>query len=303
MTLFTIVIPTYNRPAQLRACLHAFSQLATPRKAWQVVVVNDGGEDPWPHLPLELIASMPVHMLQAAHRGPAAARNLGARESQSDFVAFTDDDCRPQSDWLDQLSRMFATGPWDALAGRAVNANPTSPGARAQQYLIDFIQSYARFPNDDVYLACSNNVAYRRTVFESLGGFDETFPLAAAEDRELGHRLLARGFRQRYCGEARVLHDHPLSVHDYARLQFRYGQGDEYFRQALERLGLPRRIGQRRRPQFHLALARALWRDREPAWMWALLAATQVAHFTGSRCECARRTRGGLDGSSDARDI
>jgi len=132
-------------------------------------------------------------------------------------------------------------------------------------------------------------VAYRRSVFETLGGFDETFPLAAAEDRELGHRLLARGYRQRFCSEARVLHEHPLSAWQYARLQFRYGQGDEHFRRALGRLGLPRRIGQRRRPQFHLALARGLWLGREPAWMWALLAVTQMVHFAGSRSERLRR--------------
>jgi hypothetical protein len=114
-------------------------------------------------------------------------------------------------------------------------------------------------------------------------------PMGGSRDRELGHRLLARGFRQAYCGEARVLHDHPMSSTEYARLQFRYGQGDEHFRRALERLSIPRRIGQRRRPQFHLALAAALWRDREPAWMWALLAVTQMVHFAGSRCERLRR--------------
>ena len=288
MPRFTVVIPTYNRPHHLRACLEAFSHLETPREVWRVIVVNDGGADPWPEIPNELSAALPLERLQTAHRGPAAARNAGARQARSDFLAFTDDDCRPLPDWLDQLESTFATGPWDALAGPALNALPSSRGAHAQQYLIDFIQSYARFTNGDVYLACSNNVAYRRSVFETLGGFDETFPLAAAEDRELGHRLLARGYRQRFCSEARVLHDHPLSAWQYARLQFRYGQGDEHFRRALGRLGVPRRIGQRRRPQFHWALARALWRGREPAWMWALLAVTQAAHFVGSRYERTR---------------
>ncbi len=289
MTRFTVIIPTYNRPLRLRACLEALAQLTMPREAWNVVVVNDGGQDPRPDLPRALLTSFSLGFLQAPHRGPAAARNFGARQAGSDFLAFTDDDCRPEADWLHQFERAFQGGPWDAVAGRAVNAHPASPGARAQQYLIDFMQTYSRFPNGDVYLACSNNVAYRRSAFEGLGGFDESFPLPAAEDRELSHQLLARGLRQAYCGEARVIHDHPMSAADYARLQFRYGQGDEHFRRALDRLGLPRRIGQRRRPQFHLALASALWRDREPAWMWGLLAATQLVHLAGSRYERVRR--------------
>jgi hypothetical protein len=51
----------------------------------------------------------------------------------------------------------------------------------------------------------------------------------------------------------------------------------------LERRGLPRRIGQRRRPFFHWALARRLWQDRAPASMWLLLGISQVSHQVGSR--------------------
>ncbi len=49
-----------------------------------------------------------------------------------------------------------------------------------------------RFPNDDAYMVITNNAAFRREAFESLGGFDETFAFAT-EDRELSHRLAASG--------------------------------------------------------------------------------------------------------------
>jgi glycosyltransferase involved in cell wall biosynthesis len=133
----------------LLACLEALAHLTTPREAWQVVVVNDGGQDPQLGVPPALRASYALRFVNAPHRGPAAARNLAARQARGDFLAFTDDDCRPEPDWLDQFERAFRAGPWDALAGRALNAHAASSGARAQQYLIDFMQGY-RLPNGDV---------------------------------------------------------------------------------------------------------------------------------------------------------
>jgi GT2 family glycosyltransferase len=139
-----------------------------------------------------------------------------------------------------------------------------------------------RFPNEDLYLVVTNNAAYRREAFESLGGFEEALAFAT-EDRELSHRLAASGrYRAGYWPGATIWHDHPLTPWQTLRLQFRYGQGDDNFRRVLLRLGLPRRLGQRRRPQFYLALARALRRDRQPPSLWILIGLSQLAHLVGS---------------------
>ena len=41
---FSIIIPTYNRPQALVACLNSFKQLKYPDGKWELIVVNDGGE-------------------------------------------------------------------------------------------------------------------------------------------------------------------------------------------------------------------------------------------------------------------
>lgn len=293
--LFSVVIPTFNRPRQLGACLSSLCDLAYAGGAWEVVVVNDGGRAPWPELPSALQETLPLRALDLPHRGPAAARNAGATEARGQYLAFTDDDCRPFPDWLSRFEEGFAAGPWDALAGRSLNPWPKCLATRSHEYLIDFLQNYSRFPSGDVYLACSNNVAYKREVFQSLGGYDGSFLWPGAEDRELGHRLLARGFRQGYLPEARVWHDHGLTAWEYIVLQFRYGRGDDVFRRALLRNCLPRWIGQRRRPQFHLALVGQMQEDRLPLAMSALLALSQVAHWVGSRYQ---RLSHGLDSTA-----
>jgi hypothetical protein len=85
-----------------------------------------------------------------------------------------------------------------------------------------------------------------------------------------------------------VWHDHALTSWQYVQLQFHYGQGDDYFRRALLRAGIPRQIGQRRRPQFYLALAQQLLDDHAPLAMWVLLAISQGAHLAGSRYQRLR---------------
>lgn len=191
------------------------------------------------------------------------------------MLAFTDNDCRVSSDWLAQWARGFSESPWHALARRTLNPFPESLGARSHSYLTDFLYEYMRFPNEDAYLVITNNAAYRPEVFERLAGFDETFAFAT-EDRELSHRLAAHQYRAGYWPEATIWHDHPLTAWQSLRLQFHYGQGDDGFRRALLRQGLPRQLGQRRRPQFYLALA--LRRDRQPLPVWILVGLSQLAH-------------------------
>lgn len=290
--LISVIVPTYNRPRPLAACLSSFLSQTYPSGRWELVVINDGGSPPWPSLPADLAARLPLRMIEGPHRGPAAARNLGVRHARGSLLAFTDDDCRVFPDWLTQWARGFAGGPWHALGGQTLNANPLSLGARSHHYLTRFLCEYVRFPNNDLYLVVTNNAAFRRETFESLGGFDESFAFAS-EDRELSHRLAASGrYRAGYWAEAKIWHDHPLTAWQSMRLQFRYGQGEDDFRRALLRLGLRRNLGQRRRPQFYLALARALRRDRQPPGVWIVIGLSQLAHHVGSFLRRLQRAAG-----------
>ena len=278
----SVVIPTRNREARLRACLSSFEFQEYPDGRWEIIVVNDGGRSPWSALPPDLLTRLPLRTEDRKSGGPAAARNWGLSLARGAIVAFTDDDCRVFPDWLSQWTEAFNSGPWEAMGGRTLNAVPESLGARCHQYLVDFMYDYLRFENGDAYLLVSNNAAFRRDALARAGGFDEDFPRAAAEDRELSHRMAFAGHRLGYWPQARVWHDNPLSSLDYLRIQYRYGQGDALLRGKLAERGIPLRIGQRRRPQFHLALAMKLWSDRAPLGMWLLLYNSQVMHHVGS---------------------
>lgn len=223
---YSIIIPTYRRREPLARCLDAIASLAFPRDRFEVIVVDDGS----PTLPTDLIAALDpaidVRLVCAEHAGPAGARNAGARFARGRYLAFTDDDCTPASDWLTAIDRRMnaAAGPI-AVGGRIVNHLTTNFFAEASQGIIDFLYEYygARLTQGRFFT--TNNLAVPRVEFNAIGGFDYGFRMAAAEDRDLSERLRAHGVRLEYADDVVVDHAHELSFARFSRQHFTYGRG------------------------------------------------------------------------------
>src|SRR5213593_4845830 len=102
---FAVVIPTYDRPAELRRCLDSLAAQNYPRDRFEVIVVDDGSPTPAEEVVSCYDPSLNLTLRRQARAGPAAARNVGATAARSRFLAFLDDDCRASPDWLQQLER------------------------------------------------------------------------------------------------------------------------------------------------------------------------------------------------------
>ncbi len=278
---YSIIIPTWNRPKRLVKCLQGFTNLDYPAGAWELIVVNDGGTESFVAITENLKQLLPLQFVEKDHAGPAAARNAGAKLARGNYLAFTDDDCLVESHWLHHFNEGFADGTWHALGGRTLNPFPDNEAAGAWQHLIDFLYYYMRDEADNALWLMSNNVAYRREVFESLGGFNETFPLAASEDLELSSRLLATGYRQRYCSDALVWHYHRATWWGYINQQFRYGRGGYFLQQALKRIKNIQQIKPSSPTPFYTALGESLSRVNAPPSMWLLQGISQMAYHVG----------------------
>ncbi|MBI4790120.1 MAG: glycosyltransferase [Chloroflexi bacterium] len=230
---FSIVVPTRNRPEPLAHCLNALAQLNYSRDRFEIIVVDDGS---WTALG-EFQCAMPITLLRQAHAGPAAARNAGAAHACGTFLAFTDDDCAPDPNWLRALEARLDAMPGCAVGGKTVNGLTDNISATASQLLIDYLYAYYnRDPNRAAFVA-SNNLAAPRARFIEMGGFDASFPRAAAEDRDFCDRWLARGNALVYAADAVVCHAHALSLKSFVRQHWSYGRGARHFRRARARRG------------------------------------------------------------------
>lgn len=222
---FSIVIPTYNRPEQLGVCLQACARLDYPRDRFEVIVVDDGGVEPLDGIVARFQGMLTLKLLQQENTGPAAARNRGASEASGEFLAFTDDDCAPASDWLKALGRHCVASPDCVVGGRTVNALTGNVYSTASQLLISYLCSFYNAISHNARFFPSSNLAFPTKQFRAVGGFDVTYPRAAAEDRELCDRWLHLGHRMIYASHAVVYHAHALTFRTFLRQHFHYGQG------------------------------------------------------------------------------
>jgi GT2 family glycosyltransferase len=231
----SIIVPTLNRPAGLKACLEALTRLEYPQQAFEVIVVNDGGDEDLDAIVCQLEGGLRLRIVNQPHAGPAAARNNGVGHARGRFLAFTDDDCRPERDWLQALVQRLEDDPSRMYGGRTVNALRNNVYSSGSQALIDYLYAYYNADPHAARFFTSSNIALARDAFDLVGGFDTGFSCASGEDRDLCDRWLARGFGLSYVPGAIVLHGHELDLPSYWRQHFGYGAGAWRFRQRKRR--------------------------------------------------------------------
>ena len=223
---YSIIVPTYRRRDPLARCLSAIEAQRFPRDRFEVVVVDDGSPTPPADLVTALDPSIEAQLICVRHGGPAAARNAGASFARGRYLVFTDDDCAPRSDWLAAIHRWtnLAVQP-TALGGQTINVLAGDIYATASQGIVDYLYEYYGHHHAAVRFFTTNNLVIPRGEFLDIGGFDERFPRAAAEDRDLCERWRRHGFPMQFADDVVVDHAHPLNFARFNRVHFNYGRG------------------------------------------------------------------------------
>lgn len=194
--LFSIVIPTYKRPALLRECLNCLSTYFEPTEKCQFgpeleVIVTDDHNDVELHDQLNVTYPW-CRFLNGPQRGPAANRNHGANYAVAEWIVFTDDDCLPQPGWLEAYAASASA--CEVMEGRT--------SALGEPRRVD-----EECPiNETGGFLWSCNFAIKRDIFNAIGGFDEFFPAPCMEDVELRIRLKKLGYKALFVPNAVVFH-------------------------------------------------------------------------------------------------
>jgi lipopolysaccharide/colanic/teichoic acid biosynthesis glycosyltransferase/glycosyltransferase involved in cell wall biosynthesis len=211
----SVVIPAYNAAGTIQECLEALraQECEVP---YEIIVVDDGSGDET----AEMAAAPDVLLIRhESKRGAAAARNSGIRAARGEIVCFTDADCAPKADWINQLIRplcepditgckgTYETQQREIVARFVQIEYEDKYNLLAKQDHIDFIDTYS--------------AAYRRPVLLANEGFDEQFVFL--EDQELSFRLASRGYQMVFQPDATVYHYHSDSLGRYFRKKFLIG--------------------------------------------------------------------------------
>lgn len=227
---FSVIIPTCNRPGQLTHCLAALMKLDYPKDRFEIVVVDDGGETDLTPIVQRFLADLRIKLLKQANAGPAMARNTGAAAASHEFLAFTDDDCTPATDWLKRTAAILQASPDVLMGGGCTNALPDNAFASASHAIIDVIHSHFNHDHRNAVFFPSNNIAMSRRKYLECKGFDPLFRWA--EDRDFCDRWRAYGGRLVFEPEARIEHAHKMGLRGFVKQHFGYGKGAWRFHRA-----------------------------------------------------------------------
>lgn len=277
--LFSIIVPTYNRPKQLVICLQSLTRLDYPRDQFEVIVIDDGSDTSLQPVVDCFSNHLDITLLNQIHTGPATARNAGAERAKGEFLAFTDDDCTPAPDWLQKLAENFNEIPVRAIGGRILNALSKNIYSTTSQIIVDVAYvHYNANPNPTRFFA-SNNLTVPAGPFHAIGGFDTTFK--TAEDREFCDRWQRNDLQITYVSEALVYHSNILNFRSFWRQHFNYGRGAYRYHQKRTQYGAGRF-----RPDlkfYRRLFFKPLMQERGARLLWVtmLLTLSQIANTLG----------------------
>lgn len=217
----SVIICTYGGSRNLRQCLQSVENLRY--EDYEIILVNDGSDTEVS----EIAYGFPkVRLIETEHAGLSAARNRGAAESTGEILAYTDDDCEVDPDWLTWLVSELRDGGEEIAAVGGPNVPPVpesfwqacveaSPGGPAHVLISD--REAEHIPG------C--NLAVRRAAFDAIGGFDERF-WTAGDDVDFCWRLRAFGFRIGFHPAAMVWHYRRFTIRAYLCQQIGYGKAE-----------------------------------------------------------------------------
>lgn len=213
---YSVIVPAYKAEATIDACLAALMYQSVPKDSYEVIVVDDGSPDST----AERASRYDLKIIRQPNRGPASARNAGARAASGEIILFTDADCEPTHEWIERMAAPLERDPSISAVKGAYRTKQRSMTARFAQ--VEFMERFEMLSRaTSIDMVDTYSAAFRRGVFEEARGFDESFPAANNEDTDLSYRLVASGHKLAFAPEAIVYHmGHPATPARYAKVKF-----------------------------------------------------------------------------------
>jgi len=232
--LFSVIIPTYNRPKQISRCLKSLNNQLLNYHEWEVIVVDDGSREDIKTMIENLPLNYSCVYFYQENSGPATARNSGVSRATGRYLVFIDDDCEADRSWLVNLKKNMEPG--TLYGGRTINKLSANIFSETSQLLVNYL--YKTLMGTPLMFFTTNNFAIDRESFLGCGAFNTEFPLAAGEDREFSIRYRHLGYKLKYAPDALVLHSHRHTFRSFLRQHFNYGRSSHIFRVIMKKLGV-----------------------------------------------------------------
>jgi glycosyltransferase involved in cell wall biosynthesis len=222
MTKISVVIPVKNEEDKILSCLDAvFNQTHRP---FEVIVVDGHSTD----MTVKNANHYPIRLFYESYGTVGGARQVGVENANGDYIAFTDADCIPDINWLENLIKEFNDNKIIGVGGGIKNIGEgiweESIALVLDSFLgsADSVQDRVFAKKKFVKSISGCNSIYRRNDLLDYNGFN--INLSINEDTELNKRLIKHGVIL-YTPDAIVLHNQKRGLRDFAKRIYHFGFG------------------------------------------------------------------------------
>jgi len=229
--LISIVIPTFNRGAELKATLGALlASDPNGLEAIEIIVVDDGSTVPASDIvkTFEVVPPFELRSLRQANAGPASARNSGFRSSRGQIVLFVDDDIISGPDLVRKHVAAHRKRPGSVIFGRYPLLPPT-PETPLYKYVISLGNDLGENAQDEFIespMVASGHLSVERQMFADRGTvYAGNLATPAAEEFELSYRLREQGIPVFLATRIVATHNRAVDLDTICRQQHTYGLG------------------------------------------------------------------------------
>ncbi|NVJ84904.1 MAG: glycosyltransferase [Algoriphagus sp.] len=220
---FSIIIPVYNRPDELRELLESLS--LQDNSHFEVIVVDDGSELKADQICQQFQNSLDLHYFFQENTGQGFARNRGMKAGKGDFFVMFDSDVIVPPAYFSKLENAIKNRGLDAFGGPDAAATDFSTSQKAMDFAMTSFWTTGgirgKMKDPAKFQARGFNMGVSREVFEKIGGFIDP---NQGEDIEWSLRIKKAGFKLELVQEAFVFHKRKNSLWSFAKQAFSFGR-------------------------------------------------------------------------------
>ncbi len=239
MIMLSVIIPCYNESNIIEdTVLSARKELDGLWSAdTEIIAVDNGSTDNT----VNLLYKLDIVVIRESRRGRSQARNAGIRLATGEIIAFIDADCIPQPGWAAGILEGFDNEEVGCVAGEIQMSEPVSNVGDFFMRSKNYLTQKGHLNHHFMPYAATGNAAFRKSVIDQVGNFDEN--LSCGEDADLCWRMqLETPYRIAYAPHSVVLHHREATPYGFVKQRFYHAQGAvllyKKYRHLMSRSGL-----------------------------------------------------------------
>jgi glycosyltransferase involved in cell wall biosynthesis len=242
----SIIIPVKNFERTIEKTFEYLLNVDYPRDAWEWMIADGGSTDGTVEIIKNWQKKHPfIKLVQIPNcPSPGFARNRALESVKGDFLFFTDADCAPDKNWINEMLRHFDHDPRIAAVGGEVFTLKVDPDnlveAWCQHFRFNMVSPrygfikegyYPDFPKKPrpadigghkAYFFGTCNVAYRKSAMEAIGA--KFWERPTGEDMDLSYQHRSLGWKFYFAPKAKVDHMHRADLKALLKVWVTYGQ-------------------------------------------------------------------------------